>query len=130
MQGGAPHHPGQLLDVQVFAVVGFPLVRAERLGGSRLAVDQQGVLHLRLLSPGSYLVVPMTNGACPGGQRSRDYFCRGGFGPAVGETRPAWEAAMTRWTRSRPPSLASSPAPRAFAVAGLIARRPATLPLD
>ncbi len=89
MQGGAPHHPGQLLDVQVLAVVGFPLVRAERLGGSRLAVDQQGVLHLRLLSPGSYLVVPMTNGACPGGQRSRDYFCCGGCGPADGETRPA-----------------------------------------
>jgi hypothetical protein len=49
-------------------VVGFPLVRTERLGGPRLAVNQQGVLHLRLLPPDSYLVVPMTNGARPGGQ--------------------------------------------------------------
>ena len=42
-------------------------IRAERLGGPRLGVDQQGILHLWLL-PAGYLVVSMTNGACPGGQ--------------------------------------------------------------
>jgi len=83
MQGSSADHPGQRLDVQVLPVVGFPLVRGERLGGARLAVDQQGVLHLRLLPPDGYLVVLVvlvvsrTNGARPGGQRVPGYFSGG-----------------------------------------------------
>ena len=38
----------------------------------------------------------MTNGACLGGQRSRDYFCRGGCGPADGETR-VWAVPLLVW---------------------------------
>jgi hypothetical protein len=49
MQGGAADHPGQLPDIQVLPVVGFLLIRGERLGGPRLGVDQQGILHLWLL---------------------------------------------------------------------------------
>ena len=37
MQGGAADHPGQLPDIQVLPVVGFLLIRAERLGGPGLA---------------------------------------------------------------------------------------------
>jgi hypothetical protein len=55
-------------------VVGFLLLLAERLGDSRLPVDQQGVLHLRLLPPDGYLVVLMTNEGFAGGQRVPGYF--------------------------------------------------------
>jgi hypothetical protein len=61
-------------ELLVIPVAGFPLLFAESLGGPRLAVDQQGVLHLRLLPPAGYLVVLMTNGGFPGGQPALRYF--------------------------------------------------------
>src|SRR6185437_10578721 len=67
LQGGAAEHPRLVPQGVVLQAQGLSLGRAERVVGSRLGVDQQGVLHGSLRSP-ARAIVSKTNRARARGQ--------------------------------------------------------------